>query len=443
MKILIIEDEEKHRRVLGLHLASRGYEVKAAGTAEEGLKHAAEADLVITDLKLPGMDGIVMMEQLRAQNSDTPVIVMSAFGTVEVAVEAMKKGAVDFLPKPFSLDHLTVVVEKALEVRKLRDENRELREALGKRYQFENIIGRSSAMQEIFATVERISGTRATVLLCGESGVGKDMIARAIHHHSPRKDKPFVKINCTAIPENLMESELFGYEKGAFTGANTSKPGKFELANTGTVFLDEIGDVPPSIQVKLLRVLQEREFERLGSNKTLHTDVRVIAATNVDLRAALELGTFREDLYYRLNVVPLNIPPLRERTEDIPYLADYFARKFGGQLSEGAIERLMNYYWPGNVRELENVIERSVLLAPNSRIEPDDIRIEMTRLRPPSDGDHFLPEGMTLDQYEQYLIREALKRANGNKSQAARLLGLTRNALRYRLSQMGLESETP
>src|SRR5579875_2695920 len=251
--ILVVEDEEKLRRVLGMHLSAAGYEVRAAGTA----------------------------------------------------VEAMKKGAVDFLPKPFSLDHLSVVVEKALEVSKLRDENRQLREALGKKYQFENIIGRSPAMQEIFATVERVAGTRATVLLCGESGVGKDMIARAIHQHSPRRDRPFVKINCTAIPENLMESELFGYEKGAFTGANTSKPGKFEQADTGTVFLDEIGDVPASIQVKLLRVLQDREFERLGSNKVLHADVRVIAATNVDLRAALEQGTFREDLYYRLNVVPL------------------------------------------------------------------------------------------------------------------------------------------
>src|SRR5512143_1195921 len=225
----------------------------------------------------------------------------------------MKKGAVDFLPKPFSLDHLTVVVEKALEVRKLRDENRELREALGQRYQFENIIGRSAAMQDIFATITRVAGTRATVLLAGESGVGKDMIARAIHQNSPRRDRPFVKINCTAIPENLMESELFGFEKGAFTGAVASKPGKFEQADTGTVLLDEIGDVPGGIQVKLLRILQERELERLGSNKTRQVDVRILAATNRDLRAALEEGTFREDLYYRLNVVPISIPPLRER----------------------------------------------------------------------------------------------------------------------------------
>jgi len=439
--ILVIEDEEKLRRVIGLHLAAAGYDVKATGTAEEGFKLAGDAGLVLTDLKLPGMDGLELLEKLKGQNSHTPVVVMSAFGTVENAVEAMKRGAVDFLPKPFSLDHLSVVVEKALAVSKLRDENRELREALGQRYQFENIVGRSPQMQEIFATVTRVAPTRATVLLAGESGVGKDMIARAIHEHSPRKGRPFVKINCTAIPENLMESELFGYEKGAFTGANISKPGKFEQADTGTVFLDEIGDVPPSIQVKLLRVLQEREFERLGSNKTQHTDVRVIAATNVDLRAALEQGTFREDLYYRLNVVPMNIPPLRERKDDIPYLVEHFAKKYGGQISEGALERLMSYHWPGNVRELENVLERSILLAQGPRVEAEDIKIETGagRARPAVSTDAFLPEGMTLDQYEQSIIREALKRADGNKSQAARLLGLTRNALRYRLAQMGIE----
>ncbi|HWF39625.1 MAG TPA: sigma-54 dependent transcriptional regulator [Candidatus Acidoferrales bacterium] len=439
--ILVIEDEEKQRRVVGLHLAAADYEVKGAGTAEEGWKLAGDVDLILTDLKLPGMDGLALLEKLKAQNSHTPVIVMSAFSTVENAVEAMKRGAVDFLPKPFSLDHLSVVVEKALEVSKLRDENRELREALGERYKFENIIGSSPAMQEIFATIVRVAPTRATVLLAGESGVGKDMIARAIHQHSPRKDRPFVKINCTAIPENLMESELFGYEKGAFTGANISKPGKFEQANTGTVMLDEIGDVPASVQVKLLRILQEREFERLGSNKTQQTDVRVIAATNVDLRAALEQGTFREDLYYRLNVVPMNIPPLRERKEDIPYLVDHFVKKFGGEISEGALERLVSYHWPGNVRELENVIERSILLAKGPRVEADDIKIEsgIGRARPAFSAEAFLPEGMTLDQYEQSIIREALKRANGNKSQAARLLGLTRNALRYRLTQMGIE----
>jgi transcriptional regulator with GAF, ATPase, and Fis domain len=302
-------------------------------------------------------------------------------------------------------------------------------------------------MQQIFATIMRVAPSRATVLLAGESGVGKDLIARAIHFHSPRKDRPFVKINCTALPENLMESELFGYEKGAFTGATTSKPGKFEQADSGTVMLDEIGDVPANIQVKLLRVLQEREFERLGSNKTLHIDVRVVAATNRDLRAALEDGTFREDLYYRLNVVPLEIPPLRERKEDIPYLARHFVEKLAPEMgdqvtgiTDAAIDKLMQYSWPGNVRELENVIERSMVMTSGDKLDADDIRLDMN-LRPRhSNGDLTLPEGMSLDVYEQELIRDALKRANGNKSQAARLLGLTRNALRYRLTQMGIES---
>src|SRR5215470_10521039 len=393
-RILVVDDEEKLRRVIELHLISAGFDVDKARSAEEALKLVDRADMVITDLKLPAMDGIELLSLIRRQNAHAPVVVMTAFGTIEKAVEAMKSGATDFLLKPFSLDHLTAVVQKALEVRALRDENRQLKEELGRRYEFDNIKGRSPAMQEIFSTIERVAPTRATVLLAGESGVGKDLIARAIHFHSPRRDRPFVKINCTALPENLMESELFGYEKGAFTGAAQSKPGKFEQADTGTVLLDEIGDVPASIQVKLLRVLQEREFERLGSNKTLHIDVRVIAATNQDLRAALEQGAFREDLYYRLNVVPMNIPPLRERREDLPYLVAHFAKKFNGEISEGAVERLVGYHWPGNVRELENVVERSILLAAGPRVEASDIKIDTTaaRSKPSSSGDHFLPE---------------------------------------------------
>ncbi len=446
--VLVVEDEDKLRRVIELQLLSAGYEVKQASTAEAGLKLADQTDLVITDMRLPGMDGLQLLQLLKDQNAHTPVIVMTAFGTVENAVEAMKAGAVDFLLKPFSLDHLMTVVQKAFDIRALRDENRQLREALEVRYQFENIVGRSGAMQEIFATVNRVAPTRATVLLAGESGVGKDMIARAIHHHSPRRDRPFVKINCTALPENLMESELFGYEKGAFTGANIAKPGKFEQADTGTVFLDEIGDVPVSIQVKLLRILQDRELERLGSNKTKHIDVRVIAATNVDLRAALEQGTFREDLYYRLNVVPMNIPPLRERKEDIPYLTNHFIKKLAPELgvpveglTDAAMDRLLEYHWPGNVRELANVLERSMVLANGKLLEAADIKIDSGgRPKTATQSDGFLPDGFTLEQYEQELIREALKRAAGNKSQAARLLGLTRNALRYRLTQMGLET---
>jgi len=447
-RILIVEDEDKLRRVIELQLVSDGFEVDKAATAEEALKIVDRADLVLSDLKLPNMDGLQFLALIRRQNAQTPVIMMTAFGSVETAVASMKAGATDFLLKPFSLEHLTTVIHKALEVSDLRAENRKLKAELTRRYEFDNIIGRSEAMQEIFAAIERVAPSRATVLLAGESGVGKDLIARAIHFHSPRRDRPLVKINCTAIPENLMESELFGYEKGAFTGANTSKPGKFEQADTGTVFLDEIGDVPAAIQVKLLRVLQEREFERLGSNVTRRIDVRVIAATNQDLRAALEQGTFREDLYYRLNVVPLNIPPLRERKQDIPFLANHFVKKLAPDtgsrvesLTDAAIQKLMEYHWPGNVRELENVIERSLVMCAGERLDAADIKLEAApKPRAPNDGHRFLPEGMTLDQYEQELIQEALRRADGNKSQAARLLGLTRNALRYRLTQMGLEA---
>ncbi len=447
-RILVVEDEEKLRRVIELQLRSAGFEVDQAGTAEEAMRLAERADAVLTDLRLPGKDGLALLADLRRQNSHTPVIVMTAFGSVETAVLAMKSGASDFLLKPFSLDHLTAVLVKALELRALRDENRDLKEELGRRYEFANIVGRSACMQDIFATITRVAPTRATVLLAGESGVGKDLIARAIHFHSPRRDKPFVKINCTALPENLMESELFGYEKGAFTGAVASKLGKFEQADTGTVFLDEIGDVPPAIQVKLLRILQEREFERLGSNKTRHIDVRVLAATNVDLRQALENGTFREDLYYRLNVLPIEIPSLRQRKEDIPYLAEYFVRKISAEmgveaeLCESALEKLASYDWPGNVRELQNVIERSIVLSGHKRLDAADIKLDTSRAGRTSHtaAANVLPEGVSLDQHEQAIIREALNRSAGNKSHAARLLGLTRNALRYRLTQMGIES---
>jgi DNA-binding NtrC family response regulator len=448
--ILIVEDEAKMRRLLELNLEDDGFATLSAEDAEKGLQllQRGTVDLVITDLKLPGMNGLDFLQAVKRFQAALPVVVMTAFGTVETAVEAMKAGASDYVLKPFSLDEMRMVVHKELDVRRLRAENRSLREALQQRYQHPNVVAHSSRMQEVLATVERVAPTNSTVLLGGESGVGKDLVARAIHEKSRRASGPFIKINSAAIPETLLESELFGYEKGAFTGATASKPGKFELADKGTLFLDEIGDVPPATQVKLLRVLQEREFERLGATRTLKVDVRLVAATNRDLRAALEEGTFREDLYYRLNVVPIDIPALREHKEDIPDLAKLFlsrlaeesARKITG-ISPQALNLLMEHHWPGNVRELQNVIERAAALATGPVLEAADIHIDSQRARPAEPGSSFLPEGMTLEQWEDEMIREALRRANGNKSQAARLLGLSRNALRYRLSKIGIADE--
>jgi transcriptional regulator with PAS, ATPase and Fis domain len=348
--------------------------------------------------------------------------------------------------KPFSLDELVLVIRKELDSQRLRDENRSLREALGRRYAYKNIVAQSDKMQAVLGLVERVAPTNSTVLLGGESGVGKDLIARAIHEHSQRASGPFVKINSTAIPETLLESELFGYEKGAFSGAAISKPGKFEMADKGTMFLDEIGDVPAAIQVKLLRVLQDREFERLGGTKTHKVDIRLVAATNRDLRAALEEGTFREDLYYRLNVVAIDIPPLRDRKEDIPALADFFLERYAKESSKtvtsitpSAMKKLTDYHWPGNVRELQNIIERGVTLSTGTTLDAADIYLDdPATSRPISSTPHVLPPGMTLEQWEDETIREALRRANGNKSQAARALGLSRNALRYRLSKLGV-----
>jgi len=438
------------RRLLELNLGEDGFTTLSAEDAEVGLKLLRQnaVDLVVTDLKLPGMNGLEFLQAVKRQNAALPVVVMTAFGTVETAVEAMKAGASDYVLKPFSLSEMRMVIRKELDVRDLREENRSLREALGKRYQHPNVVARSVKMQEVLATVERVAPTNSTVLLGGESGVGKDLIARAIHEKSRRASGPFIKINSSAIPENLLESELFGYEKGAFTGANASKPGKFELADKGTLFLDEIGDVPPAIQVKLLRVLQEREFERLGGTRTVKVDVRLIAATNRDLREALEQGTFREDLYYRLNVVPIDIAPLRQRKEDIPDLVNLFISRFAGDsgkpvrsISPEAMQILVNYHWPGNVRELQNIIERACALAKGTVLEVGDIHLDVRPTKAANGAGGFLPEGMTLEHWEDEMIQEALRRANGNKSQAARLLGLSRNALRYRLSKIGIADE--
>ncbi len=452
--ILIVEDEPKMRRLLEISLGEEGHHVQVAPDAEMAIKalHANSFDVIVTDVKLPGMNGLEFLHEAKRLNASTPIIVMTAYGSVETAVEAMKLGASDYVLKPFTMAEMKLVVAKEIDVQRVRDENRSLKEALGQRYAFHNIVARSAPMQAVLALVERVASTNATVLIGGESGVGKDLVARAIHQHSRRAHGPFIKINSTAIPDTLFESELFGYERGAFTGALSSKPGKFELADKGTLFLDEIGDVPAPIQVKLLRVIQEREFERLGGTKTHKVDVRLLAATNRDLRAALEEGTFREDLYYRLNVVPIDIPPLREHKEDIPELVKHFVERFAAGndrdirgVTPAALKMLIDYHWPGNVRQLENTIERAVALSSGTTgnmIDVADIHLDTAKSKAvvPT-GNAFLPEGMTLEQWEDEMIREALRRANGNKSQAARLLGLSRNALRYRLGKLGVEDE--
>jgi DNA-binding NtrC family response regulator len=445
--ILVVEDEAKLRRLIELQLIDEGFHASMAPDAETALQllNREHFDLIITDFKLPGMSGLEFLQAVKRANAVLPVVLMTAYGTVESAVDAMKAGASDYLLKPFSLTELMIVIRKELASHELRQENRALREALGHRYEYKNIIARSDKMQAVLGLVERVAPTNATVLIGGESGVGKDLVARAIHEHSNRASGPFVKINSTAIPENLLESELFGYEKGAFSGATSAKPGKFETADKGTLFLDEIGDVPPPTQVKLLRVLQDREFERLGATKTIKVDVRLIAATNRDLRDALEDGTFREDLYYRLNVVAIDIPPLRERKEDVPPLAEFFLEKFAREsgkpvrgITPQAMQSLTDFHWPGNVRELQNIMERAVTLSSGEMLDAADIRLDRHSGRASPDISPVLPQGFTLEQWEDDMIREALRRSNGNKSQAARSLGLSRNALRYRLSKIGV-----
>jgi DNA-binding NtrC family response regulator len=446
--VLIVEDEAKLRRLLELQLSEEGFRIRTAEDAETGLQILGkeQIDIVLSDFKLPGMTGLEFLQSARRTNGTLPIILMTAFGTVESAVDAMKAGANDYVVKPFSLAEIVMVIRKELEAHDLREENRSLREALGAKYAYKNIIAASEKMQAVLALIERAAPTNSTVLLGGESGVGKDLFARAIHEHSQRASGPFVKINSTAIPENLLESELFGYEKGAFSGATAAKPGKFETADKGTLFLDEIGDVPPATQVKLLRVLQEREFERLGSTKTIKVDVRLIAATNRDLRAALEEGTFREDLYYRLNVIAIDIPPLRDHKDDIPALAEFFLERYAREsgkpirsIAPEAMRMLLDYHWPGNIRELQNIVERGVALAAGNILTVADMYLDHAARKPGQNQTALLPPNMTLDQWEEEAIREALRQSNGNKSQAARALGLSRNALRYRLSKMGMD----
>ncbi|RKX98455.1 MAG: sigma-54-dependent Fis family transcriptional regulator, partial [Spirochaetes bacterium] len=381
-KLLIVDDEEHIRNGLKTALSLDGYDVEVAADGEEALKKLdmEDIDLLITDLKMPKLTGEELMKETLRKYPHIPVIVLTGHGTIENAVEAMRQGAYDFITKPLNIDKLSLIVKRALENSSLKRQNRELLKQLKRKYSFENIIGKSPAMKKVFETIELVAPSKANVLIYGESGTGKEMIADAIHHNSPRRDKPYIKVHCAAIPETLLESELFGHEKGAFTGAVARKRGRFELANHGTIFLDEIGELSLQMQVKLLRVIQEREFVRVGGEESIKVDVRIISATNKDLKEAVKNGTFREDLYYRLNVVSIYVPPLRERKDDIPLLVHKFIEEFSKEnnkqidgITNGALQALISYDWPGNVRELRNVIESIVVLTKNKIITEEDI----------------------------------------------------------------------
>ena len=444
--ILVVDDEPAQRTVLGGFLRKRGFEVAQGASVEEALAHvsARTIDLVLTDLRMPGGGGLALLEGVRAINPEIPVVVMTAFGTVASAVDAMKKGAADYLTKPIDLDELEVLIGRTLERRALVAENRELRRELETRYRLAGLETANAKMSEAINTAARAAASRATILIRGESGTGKELLARAIHHASPRSKGPLVAVNMAAVPETLVESELFGHERGAFTGADRERRGRFELADGGSLFLDEIGDLPRATQAKLLRVLQEQTFERLGGTRSLHVDARVIAATNRDLEAMVRQGEFREDLYYRLNVVTIDLPPLRSRREDIPLLVDHFLRRFAAEskaavesVSREAMDVLLKYEYPGNVRELENIVHRAVVLARGPVVSTADLPLHVAELR--SEGQQ--PPASFVErvaQFERELILEALERAGGVQTRAARELGMSERHLRYKLRKYGL-----
>jgi DNA-binding NtrC family response regulator len=443
-KILVVDDEANARTALAEILKQEGYGVETAADGFKALAKFAEfePDLVLTDLKMPGMDGVELLRKVKEHDAETPVVVMTAFGAVETAVSAMRDGAADYLTKPLNTDELLIVLERALESLKLRRETAELRGQLRERYSFDNIIGSSPEMQRVFKTVAQIAPSRATVLLTGDSGTGKELVAAAIHQHSPRAPGPFIRLHCAALAETLLESELFGHERGAYTGADRKREGRFEQANGGTLFLDEIGEIPLSIQVKLLRVLQEREFERVGGNQTLRVDVRVIAATNRDLKEMVAAGRFREDLFYRLNVINLHLPSLRQRPSDIPALAAHFLKRYAEEngksvrtISDRALMQLANYAWPGNVRELENVIERAVVLAEGEAIEPEHLPSEFAVASRRS-GILAIP-GATMDELERYAILQTLESVGGSTTKAAEILGISVRKIQYKLQEYG------
>jgi DNA-binding NtrC family response regulator len=449
--VLLVEDEAPLREALAEQLIDRGYAVEQAGSGEDALAKLADFafDVIITDLRLPGIDGSAVVDAALDRYPDIIAIVVTGYGTVKDAVEAIKRGAWDFVSKPFQIDELLHALTAALEQRRLKSENAYLRAQLDERHRFEGLIGKSPAMKRLFQLLETIAGTNSTILVTGETGTGKEVVARAIHHNSPRKVHRFVALNCSAIPETLLEAEIFGHVRGAFTGAIGNREGRLEQAHRGTLFLDEVGTMSPALQMKLLRVLQEREFERVGDSKTIKVDVRVIAATNSDLLKMVGDGQFREDLYYRLNVIPVHIPPLRERRDDIPILVQHFLQKFSSNgaaavtVSQEAMRQLMSYAWPGNVRQLENATERAVAFGGSrGQIEAADLPPEIAGAQSHTVNASFaLPEeGVDLDELvaniERELIQRSLERTGGNKGQAAKLLNLKRTTLVEKLKRL-------
>jgi len=439
--ILVVDDEANARTALAELLRDEGYRVETAADGFKALGKMEEtsSDLVLTDLKMPGMGGVELLEKVHQADEEVVVVVMTAFGAVETAVEAMKKGAADYLTKPLNTTELFLVLEREMERRRLRLEAGHLRARLAERYSFSNIIGSAPPMQAIFKTIAQVAPARASILITGESGTGKELIAAPIHQHSPRAKGPFVKLHCASLAETLLESELFGHERGSFTGAAGRREGRFQQANGGTLFLDEIGEISPSVQVKLLRFLQEHEFERVGGNETVRVDVRVVTATNRDLKEEVAKGRFREDLYYRLNVIAVEMPALRERGSDVPLLAAHFLKKYAtdnGKIIEGftdeALTVLGSYRWPGNVRELENVIERAVVLCNGPRVSLAELP---PHLAPASELGGIRIPGSTLDEIEHYAIRKTLEATGGSTGKAAEMLGVSVRKIQYKLHE--------
>lgn len=449
--ILIVDDEKNYLVVLEALLGPEGYETRTADNARDALRLVQEADLdlVITDMKMPGMSGMDLLEETKKVKPEVPVIMMTAYGTIEMAVEAMRKQAYDYITKPFQNEELKLTVKKALENRRLIKENRRLSQALLERYSYGNIIGKSKPMLEIYDLIGKVAQAKASVLITGPSGTGKELIAKAIHYESPRKARAFISVNCGALTETLLESELFGHEKGAFTGAAAMKKGRFELADGGTLFLDEVGDMPQSLQVKLLRVLQEMEFERVGGTKTIKVDVRVISASNRNIKEDIAEGLFREDLYFRLNVIQISVPSLIERMEDIRLLVNHFIEKYRQdegkekiELSPEAWKALYNHVWPGNIRELENVIERAVVLNSEGVIAVEDLPPEFSEGETELDVEKFIPLNAplqkTLEEIEEKMIRRALSQCRNVQAHAADQLGITKSLMQHKIKKYNI-----